>query len=658
MKKTLKLFLCFVMLFYIVIAFMPNKAYAMVGSFTYAYIDATDLSVRSCPSINTSVCPRLVDREGDTIWLNRPRSVEVVGFEGEWSRIRFSYWGYEYEGYVYTDYLGSITTYNLDNNYANTLRRKGFPESYVEKLCKLHAVHPTWDFEVLGGLDSLDYAVEMEYVPINKNLVQTTDYSMRSTDPEAYSNGWYVEFEPGWYAASKSALRYYLDPRNFLDDNSIFMFEQLSFNSNVTEDVIQNMLNGSFMAGEFTYNGETYTYARALIEAGRIKNVNAVHLAARILQEQGYGGSATSCMDGGDGNYYYNYFNFGASGWSSEEIYAGALNYAKASGWNNPYLGILGAADDLSRGYISGGQDTIYLQKFNVNGTIARYGYQYMANIQAPYSESYRTYDSYWSAGLSNLAFVFKIPVFSDMADPVVLPTLSSNNNLNSLNISNYELSPAFDSGITTYSLVVPGTVDSIDIEATGDEKASISGIGNITLDSDNINHVITVTAEDGSTKEYKINIIKTEVKTDTTDDIVLSEGLKIDNDNLLGFKIGTDISSYTDKLKKDYKDIKVKILDSNDKEITSGLVSTGQRIVIEKDGNSKTYYVAVRGDANGDGKVSISDYARVKAIILNKYSAVGCSYVASDANKDGKITISDYAKIKAYILKNIEIAQ
>lgn len=49
--------------------------------------------------------------------------------------------------------------HTLDQNYANTLRTKGFPESYVEKLCRLHAVHPNWNFEVLGGLDSLDTAV-------------------------------------------------------------------------------------------------------------------------------------------------------------------------------------------------------------------------------------------------------------------------------------------------------------------------------------------------------------------------------------------------------------------------------------------------------------------------------------------------------------------
>ena len=316
---------------------MPEKVYAMTSSFTYAYINATDLSVRSCPSTDTNACPRLVDGEGDTIWLNRPRAVEVIGTEGSWSKIRFNYWGYTFEGFVYTEYLGNIKTYTLDQNYANTLRSKGFPESYIEKLCKLHAVHPNWNFEVVGNLDSLNTAVTEERKPLNKSLISTSDLNMLATDPGAYSNGNYIQFEPGWYAASESAVRYYLDPRNFLDDNSIFMFEQLSFNNNITESVIQSMLNGTFMAGSFTYNGQTYTYARALLEAGQSKNVNPVHLAARIIQEQGAGGSRTANMDGGDGQTYHNYFNFGASGSTAEAIYNGALNYAKRAGWNNPY---------------------------------------------------------------------------------------------------------------------------------------------------------------------------------------------------------------------------------------------------------------------------------------------------------------------------------
>lgn len=663
MKKLVNYVLSFLMMISLVVPFIPEKVYALSSSFTFAYIDATDLSVRSCPSENTSVCPRLRDGEGDTIWLNRPRTVEVIGYEGAWSKIRFTYWGYTYEGFVYTNYLGGLKSYTLDQNYANSLRRKGFPESYVEKLCRLHAVHPNWNFEVVGNLDSLDTAVREERRPINKSLISTSDTNMLSSEPGAYSNGYYVQFEPGWYAASESAVRYYLDPRNFLDENSIFMFEQLSFNDNINEQVIQSMLNGTFMAGEFIYNNQTYTFARALLEAGRAKNVNPVHLAARIIQEQGPGGSNTAHMDGGDGQIYYNYFNFGASGSTAESIYNGALNYAKASGWNNPYPALMGAAEDISDGYISGGQDTVYLQKFNVNGTIARYGYQYMANIQAPYSESYKSFKSYWSNNLLELAFTFKIPVFSDMPAGTLVPLESSNNNLTSLSVSNASLVPAFDSSITEYKCYIVGDISKVKINAVrADDKATVTGDGEINISAGTTNAIVKVKAEDGSEKEYKIAIIKTESSSATPYQILHSLGLTettINGDtNISGFTIGKNISEYINSAKNNFKNSEVKVYDASGKEIKDGLVSTGQKIYVKNNNEEKTFNVIVYGDTNGDGKISTIDYSKIKAHIQSGKKLTGSYQYAADTNKDNRISTIDYSKIKAHIQNTKKLEQ
>ena len=54
---------------------------------------------------------------------------------------------------------------------------------------------------------------------------------------------------------------------------------------------------------------------------------------------------------------------------------------------------------------------------------------------------------------------------------------------------------------------------------------------------------------------EITPDIVKEQVNTDSIDGIVSSEGFKLENDNISGFKIGTDISSYVEKLKKDYND-------------------------------------------------------------------------------------------------------
>lgn len=653
MKKFNNILLSFIILLSCILPFIPYNARAMVTSFTYAYIDATDLSVRSCPSTD---CSRIVHDEGGTICLYRPRAVEVIGQSGSWSQIKFNYYGFTYTGYVLTEYLGNKQTVTLDQNFANNLRLKGFPESYVESLTKLHAIHPKWNFELSNTGVSLSEAVEGEYNPIYKNLISTTNKEQLSTDPGAY-NGDYIQFEPNWYAPNKETLKYYLDPRNFLDDNSIFMFEQLSYTDLVSEADVQAMLDGSFMAGSFIYNGETYTYARAFMEAGRNNNVNPIHLAARVLQEQGTNGSATTDMDGGDGQVYHNYFNFNASGSTVEEIVSNALSYAKSSGWNNPYTAINGGASEISDGYISNGQDTLYYQKFNTAGG-NRYWHQYMANIQAPYKESYSSYSSYFRSNLLNNSYTFKIPVYTDMGIGSAIPTKSNNNNLNSLTISNVTLNPAFNASITTYNATVDYDISSVNINASkAHDKATINGLGTKELKV-GLNEInIEVVAEDGSKKTYSIKITrKEEEKIDpssaTPDTIINSMKYKNDADSISGFTLGQNISDIKNNINSKASGIETKMYDSKGNEIESGLIATGQKIKVTINGKSKTYTVVIFGDTSGDGKISTIDYSKVKAHILKTKILEGAYYKAADISKDNRISTIDYSKIKAHIQK------
>ena len=652
MKKINITILSLIMFLSCIIPFVPSKVEAMASSYTYAYIDATDLGPRSCPSVN---CGRTYHDEGGIIWLDRPRVVEVIGYSGSWAQIKWNYWGFTYTGYILQEYLGNKKTVTLDQNYANTLRSKGFPESYVENLTKMHAIHPNWNFEVSNIGVSLTDAVNGEYSPIYKNLISTTNKNQLSTDGAAYSNGTYTQFEPGWYAPSKDTLKYYMDPRNFLDDNSIFMFEQLSYDSNQTESVVQSILNGTFMAGSYSYNGSAYTYAKTFVEAGKKYGVSPVHLAARVLQEQGTNGSATSYMES-DGKVYYNYFNFNASGSTTSEIVSNALSYAKRNNWSNPYLAIMGGAEDISDGYISNKQDTLYYQKFNIVGE-NRYWHQYMANIQAPYRESYTTYSSYWDANLVNSSFTFKIPVYSDMGGSTYIATKSNNNNLKSLTFDTGTIYPAFDSAITNYTLEVGSYVTSVNLKAeTSDSKASVSGTGNINVEN-NSTIKVTVTAEDSSTKTYTITVSKKTSSTEGPTDVLKASGYSVSSDNVSGFTLGEDVSKIISNIKSKYSSSTVKVFDKNNKEITSGLVSTGQKITVTNNSTS-TYNIVIYGDTNGDGKVSAIDYSKVKLHILNTTKLTGAYNAAADTNKDGKVSAIDYSKIKSHILNINKLSQ
>lgn len=82
----------------------------------------------------------------------------------------------------------------------------------------------------------------------------------------------------------------------------------------------------------------------------------------------------------------------------------------------------------------------------------------------------------------------------------------SSNANLASLTISKGTLTPEFDAGKTDYSVSLEKDITSVTVNATvADEKANVSGTGELTVKPGKNELVISVTAEDGTVKKYVI---------------------------------------------------------------------------------------------------------------------------------------------------------
>lgn len=99
--------------------------------------------------------------------------------------------------------------------------------------------------------------------------------------------------------------------------------------------------------------------------------------------------------------------------------------------------------------------------------------------------------------------------------EPVVVPpkTYSSNNNLKSLEVEGYSLSPEFKSDTTEYTVEVPNGIEKINIIASKeDNTASISGTGEKDVIEGNNKFEIKVEAENGNVKTYTINIIVKEL--------------------------------------------------------------------------------------------------------------------------------------------------
>ena len=75
--------------------------------------------------------------------------------------------------------------------------------------------------------------------------------------------------------------------------------------------------------------------------------------------------------------------------------------------------------------------------------------------------------------------------------------------------------------------------------------------------------------------------------------------------------------------------------------QVTEGLLATGMTATT----GGKTYTLVVTGDANGDGKVTITDVVTLQSHVVGKQTLEGAYAKAGDLNGDGKVTITDVVK-------------
>lgn len=384
-------------------------------------------NIRQSPSYDSDTVA--VIESGHTLYV---KSVEIV--DGNiWYQVQFGLNGTEYTGYAEAYYLAysdedwiswgsTLNDTSVINSFASdgktdTSDIDAFPVFYRDKLRALKALHPNWTFVPMNTGIDFNTAVANEMG--DKSLIQNTNSNAEK--------GWVGKtYGSGWYYATKDAVMHYMDPCNFLTENYIFQFEQLTFNSSYhTVSAIQSFLNGTFMKGKLPDDAGK-TYAQAFFEIGKSRSLSPIHLASRVYQEQGSGKSAL--ISGTYNNYkgYYNYFNVKASGKTEKEIIENGLSYAKSQGWNTHYKSLAGGAATIGNNYILKGQDTLYLEKFNVDGSYyPLYTHQYMQNIQAPASEAITTKKMYANAGSLDSAFVFKIPVYLKMQEEQHLESIS-----------------------------------------------------------------------------------------------------------------------------------------------------------------------------------------------------------------------------------------
>ena len=524
-----------------------------------------------------------------------------------------------------------------------------------EQIQQLKTKHPNWSFKILYTDIDWNEAIGKEYLGHGsspKNLVPKTHNSSWICNicgvDKAYDNG-------SWRCASKSGIEYMMDPRNSINEADIFQFEELtSTGSDV--NIVKKMTNGTFLQGR----------EQEITNIANTKGVNAYYIVARLIQEQGKSGS--ELISGKTG--YYNAFNFGASGSTSEQVIANGLAYAKKKGWDTLEKSISGGVDLIANEYIKIGQNTLYFQKFNVTKK-STFVHQYQQNLFAAKTESATLRNTYLDIESYDSKHTFIIPVFKNMPPKACLTpdgnsTATSGADLVKINVTtSLKLRKAPEDSTKVDWLWKDEIVARLE---KGTTKINGAYWDKIQKANGNVGYAPRETFDYET--DYKLYL----VPINTTNCSNNSGNNSDSNGNNSNNNSNNNENKYHNTAKVLINDEKKIIKVSPDAIAKDILEAFGGSVKITKaDGSflngendnmatnfivKDTYTVIKKGDANADGIVNSFDYIRVMNYIMGRKQLNGYEKEAADANNDGIVNSFDYIRIMNYIMgtKKIEL--
>ena len=360
------------------------------------------LGVHQCTSYK-ELAPHIFLVKENTSFLNQTLTIgQPLVVEGQR--------GPQYYGYLYVNgekkegYISSrnVIAYVFDESFEKEI--SSFPDSYKQSLRFLHALYPEWYYVSLNT--SLDFNNTASIFQ-SKSLIDTDDESMIAS-PDI------IEGQT-WHRVSLNATRYFLDPRNGLDAYHALMFEKLTYNPSETLQEGKRMLTGTEMSGIEPQSKKDW--AELYRHSAEVNNISMSLLITRAIQEQSGGGLGLRgghARNNPQGPLFYNIYNIGAN--TSDQD---GIDFAASRNWDTREKAILYGSKYLSDNYIIKGQDSLYLQKFDVHNHNPGHHY-YMSNIRAPYSEAKNMLRGYKSNNMDHVKRILEIPIYSNM--PVYTP--------------------------------------------------------------------------------------------------------------------------------------------------------------------------------------------------------------------------------------------
>ncbi len=229
---------------------------------------------------------------------------------------------YSYNGLYQVDIP---TTDETDDSFENMIR--DFPDSYKPALRYIHKLHNNWSFTPL--ITNLSF----EEVFNSEKWVSSIEISAGVCEGNPYT-----VTESGWCIGNDDVTRFFIDPRNFLTEKYVFMFENLGYSELYNEDVVNAVIKDTFMSGNSELDNQSYK--SIFVEAGKTASISPLYLASLARQESGTRLSNTT--NGQEFSYegftykgLYNFFNIGASSGEANPALAGLVYANGGRGVNN-----------------------------------------------------------------------------------------------------------------------------------------------------------------------------------------------------------------------------------------------------------------------------------------------------------------------------------
>lgn len=231
------------------------------------------------------------------------------------------------DGKITLEDVKSVMGNSLDiESYEESLLRQGFPKSYVEDLVELHKKYPEWEFvPMITGLD-WQKSIDGERDPHKQQLIENNVQSSYMCSCKSCKG--VIQEASNWVSASEEAVKYYMDPRNFLNEQYIFQFESTAYDSSHTKEGVEAILKNTWMhnanitylntvGDQKTYkeNDKAVKYSDYILKSAKDNGLSAYYIASKIVQEVGSSSASNAGGSSGTNSPYngiYNYYNIGA----------------------------------------------------------------------------------------------------------------------------------------------------------------------------------------------------------------------------------------------------------------------------------------------------------------------------------------------------------